>query len=713
MLEGLEVTEVSISALERTHRLDSEFYSRSNLKQFALLENIKAISLCHFADISDGNHMSISKEFVETGIPYYRGGDIYNSFIEFATNPLYIPQRVFDIPTMHRSHLHKGDILMSIVGAIIGNISIVATNNDATCSCKLAIIRPKENVSSEYLATYLRSRFGQQQIQKFRRGSGQTGLILEDFDQLLVPYLENSTVQLITDNVNKSLDCSLHSQQLYASAESYLLDCLGMANFAANPDAYNIKTLKESFLETGRFDSEYYLPKYEDYIELVHSYPNGYDLIGNVCDIKDNNYTPVNGIQYKYIELANIGKSGEITGCNEQAGEELPTRARRIVHKGDVIVSSIEGSLDSCALVTDEYDRALCSTGFYVLKSHQHNPETLLTLFKSLPIQNLMKKGCSGTILTAIGKSEFEKIPIPLIRQEVQDEIAKHVKKSFELRMEAMQLLENAKLTVENIIETGGNLLIYNELQLRAFEEWNQAVWLLFTEIGITSNIDVKAPIGSTYKKLSNSFLKSGRLDAEYYQPKYDHLFSELKRFKTKTIRQIATLSKSIEPGSDAYCEKGIPFIRVADLSKFGLSEPAVYLNKLEFKDTIRPQKDTILLSKDGSVGIAYKMEEPIDVITSGAIIHLNITDKDVLPDYLTLVLNSSVVKLQAERDAGGSIIQHWKPSEIEDVIIPILPTSEQVTISKMLQQSFTLRKESKRLLQEAIQIVETAIEEN
>jgi len=30
-----------------------------------------------------------------------------------------------------------------------------------------------------------------------------------------------------------------------------------------------------------------------------------------------------------------------------------------------------------------------------------------------------------------------------------------------------------------------------------------------------------------------------------------------------------------------------------------------------------------------------------------------------------------------------------------------------------MLQQSFTLRKESKRLLQEAIQIVETAIEEN
>lgn len=112
-------------------------------------------------------------------------------------------------------------------------------------------------------------------------------------------------------------------------------------------------------------------------------------------------------------------------------------------------------------------------------------------------------------------------------------------------------------------------------------------------------------------------------------------------------------------------------------------------------------------------MGIAYKVNEPVDVITSGAIVHLNITDKEVLPDYLTLVLNSAIVKLQAERDAGGSIIQHWKPSEIEVVIIPILPMANQIKISEMLQQSFSSRKESKRLLQEAIQIVETAIEEN
>lgn len=258
----------------------------------------------------------------------------------------------------------------------------------------------------------------------------------------------------------------------------------------------------------------------------------------------------------------------------------------------------------------------------------------------------------------------------------------------------------------------GGNLLVYNKLQKQIKQELSLAVWLLYVEIGIIPQKEQSQAV-CTYKKLSNSFQASGRFDAEYYQPKYDYLFRELKNFKTKTIREIATLSKSIEPGSEAYCDEGIPFVRVADLSKFGLSEPSIYLDRHTYKDVIRPEKDTILLSKDGSVGIAYKVGEPLDVITSGAIVHLEVTDSEVLSDYLTLVLNSVIVKLQAERDAGGSIIQHWKPSEIENVVIPILPMEEQINISEMLQQSFSLRKESKLLLRQATMIVENSIAGN
>lgn len=212
----------------------------------------------------------------------------------------------------------------------------------------------------------------------------------------------------------------------------------------------------------------------------------------------------------------------------------------------------------------------------------------------------------------------------------------------------------------------------------------------------------------------SESFLSTGRLDAEYYQPKYKELLQHLKQFETKRLGLVVDIKKSIEPGSEAYQEEGIPFIRVANVSKFGITSTDIHLDRKEYQTyELKPKKDTILLSKDGSVGIAYKVEKDLDVITSGALLHLNIVNKEYLPDYLTLVLNSIVVKLQAERDAGGSIIQHWKPSEIEQVIIPKLSKEIQQQIADKVQESFKLKQQSEHLLEAAKYTVELAIEQN
>ena len=100
-----------------------------------------------------------------------------------------------------------------------------------------------------------------------------------------------------------------------------------------------------------------------------------------------------------------------------------------------------------------------------------------------------------------------------------------------------------------------------------------------------------------------------------------------------------------------------------------------------------------------------------MNFISSSGILHLAEKDNAVRPAYLPLVLNSKIVRLQAERSAGGSIIQHWKQSEIENVSIPILPMSSQQKIAAKVRESFALRAESKRLLDLAKHAVEVAIE--
>lgn len=248
-----------------------------------------------------------------------------------------------------------------------------------------------------------------------------------------------------------------------------------------------------------------------------------------------------------------------------------------------------------------------------------------------------------------------------------------------------------------------------NSLRILSQKTYSEAELILHNELGINS---IAVTDVNVSQKRFSDFINSGRLDAEYYQPKYDGLFSRLSEFETKRLGDIVRICKSIEPGSEAYQNQGIPFMRVSNLSKFGFSDTEIHLSSDEYGDVIRPKQNTILLSKDGSVGIAYKVEQDMNVITSGAILHLTITDNEFMPDYLTLVLNSVIVGMQAERDAGGSIIQHWKPSEIENVIIPKLSKEIQQEITNKVKESFVLRRECKRLLNLAKTAVETAIEQ-
>ena len=73
----------------------------------------------------------------------------------------------------------------------------------------------------------------------------------------------------------------------------------------------------------------------------------------------------------------------------------------------------------------------------------------------------------------------------------------------------------------------------------------------------------------------------------------------------------------------------------------------------------------------------------------------------------------SEYLRKTAVKHINGDIIQHLKPSEIEQVIIPKLPKPIQENISARIQESFALKAESKRLLEEAKLMVEREIEKD
>ena len=116
--------------------------------------------------------------------------------------------------------------------------------------------------------------------------------------------------------------------------------------------------------------------------------------------------------------------------------------------------------LEKIAIVKKEFDRSLCSTGFYVIKSEKINSETLLVLFKNKIMQQILKQNCSGTILTCMNKDAFLNIIIPIVNDIFQSKREEKVKESFKLKEESKQLLEVAKRAVEIAIEDGEELAV-------------------------------------------------------------------------------------------------------------------------------------------------------------------------------------------------------------------------------------------------------------
>ena len=454
MLKGLEISEVDLSKIPFENsvlRIDPEYFKKQYLEEDQLRKKYDTVYLGEDYFITDGQH-GYHEVDESSDIRHLTARNFKNWFAnDIGADRL--AKWVDD--NNQRSSLKVNDIVLTTRGSVgycaLVKDEVLPANIDQDVA-RITVTKTSR-INPQFVVTFLNSRFGQDWTIRNQTGMVQQGLALWRVRELPLPRLSQNFQDEIESLIESAHILISTSKEKHTQAEELLLKEIGLQDFEPSKEAVNIKTFSESFAASGRLDAEYYQKKYEDYIKIIFNYGNGSDLLSTACIVKAKNFTPDYDIEYKYIELSNVGKTGDLNGCTFNIGKELPSRARRKVNEGDVIISSIEGSLDSCALITKEYDNALCSTGFYVINSNEINSETLLVLFKSEVMQNILKQNCSGTILTAINKDEFFNIPIPIIDYTKQQEIAKLIETSFALKKESEHLLEVAKRAVEIAIE--------------------------------------------------------------------------------------------------------------------------------------------------------------------------------------------------------------------------------------------------------------------
>ncbi|MCX2683159.1 restriction endonuclease subunit S [Campylobacter sp. MIT 21-1684] len=457
----LEVSVLKLSEVQKDNeskRIDSEYFKKEYLENEEKIRGQKII-----LDFIDTKIKNIKSFNLNKNFNYLQISDIdLNNGLTYSA----IEVDFTDIPDRATYVLQKNDICVSSVRPNRNAVALIKNPKRLIGTSGFCVLRLKEKVIlPEFLYVFCKTEFFITKMMRANTASLYPAVLDSDIHKCKIPLLPMS-FQLEIEKMVKDSHLALEqSKTLYKEAESLLYTELGLnpqnplqsilESKQSESINFRIATLKESFLKTGRLDSEYYQVKYEEIESFIKSYQGGFGKL-EIMEIKDANFKPKAKEKYRYIELANIGANGSISMPIEELGEDLPTRARRLVKEGDLIISSVEGSLSSCALITKEFHYCIVSTGFYVLKSHSINSETLLVLFKSAVFQDYLKKFPSGTILSAISKEELQNILIPKINADTQDSIASCVQKSFDLRKQAKVLLNEAKEKVEQAIIGGG-----------------------------------------------------------------------------------------------------------------------------------------------------------------------------------------------------------------------------------------------------------------
>ena len=105
--------------------------------------------------------------------------------------------------------------------------------------------------------------------------------------------------------------------------------------------------------------------------KLPHSWQ--WARLGDVCEkIEIDNPKSRPDTLFMYVDISSINRNTKtIVSPSLIVGKDAPSRARRIIRKGDVLVSTTRPNLNAVALVSSGLDGEICSTGLCVLRPNR------------------------------------------------------------------------------------------------------------------------------------------------------------------------------------------------------------------------------------------------------------------------------------------------------------------------------------------------------
>lgn len=367
------------------------------------------------ADVNDRDHRTPT--YLEIGIPLISPKDFTPYDIDFS-KPKYVSE------VEHENFIRKckpsyGDILYSRIGTI-GEARLILTNDKFVALHSIAVIKPnRELVNPNYLLFLLKTNLIKAQAKRGTKSIGTPDLGLKEIKHFQIPVPPLAVQKRIAFILERAEKLKERRERANAETERVVLSLF----YKLIGNGFPIE-------ELGKFVEK--------------------------TETRDPTQEPDK--EFIYIDISGVNnKIGAITETNKLKGRDAPSRARRVIKTGNVIVSTVRPNLNATALVQKEFDNQICSTGYCVLQTKkQLNYHYLYAFTRTREFISQLMSNAKGTSYPAVTNNDVLKAKMSIPPIELQNQFAEMVEKVEKIK-------EKQKKSTQDINQ------LFNALMQRAF----------------------------------------------------------------------------------------------------------------------------------------------------------------------------------------------------------------------------------------------------
>ena len=350
-------------------------------------------SVCDFENGDRGKNYPGRKAFVPTGIPFINAGHLDDGTIDWNSMD-FIPRERFDL--LGNGKIRYRDILFCLRGSL-GKFGIIDEDTEGAIASSLVILRPMEQLDSNFLAAYLRSRHCVEMISRFANGAAQPNLSAKNlrlFEIPIPPLPEQKRIVAILDEAfEKIAKATANAEKNLANArelfESYLNDV-----FTKTGEGWERKSIGEI---------------------AEH-------CLGKMLDKKKNKGTLKPYIRNKNVQWFNV----DISDVLEMriADNEID---RYSINRGDLLIC--EGGYPGRAAIWDREEKMFFQKAVHRVrcKTKSHNRWLLYYLYLS-DVNGELRQHFTGSGIQHFTGQALKRLIIPIAPKKVVEEALENIK---------------------------------------------------------------------------------------------------------------------------------------------------------------------------------------------------------------------------------------------------------------------------------------------